>query len=787
MIDSNGISNVFEKIAIWAFYLMVLFVPLAYFPWTIDALEVNKQTVTIILTAVSVIAWLGMMVARKRFYFKKTFVFILPAVLLVSLLISSILSLAPYTSWFGQGTQEYVSFFSMLTFVLIFIVGAHFLSETRVQKVVWALSILASTIIGLSITSAMLGFVIFPTNFLGTSNSLGLYLAVMTIVGCGLWLVDGGSGKKVLLKGTFGVLEKLGIIVTSIAGMIVLLALDFWMLWVAAIIGVGIMFVFALIRAQEFPQTSKFVLPMILFVISLLFLFIPSFIGGKLGVEISPSYQSSFSIATQTLSDSSVLFGSGPGTFSIDYSKFAPLDINATDIWDIRFDRSGSHAMTLFATYGFVGIFVLLVLLLSIGLLALKQLLIEKEHDEWKMTFVTFSGWLVLVFGFFFYSSNFTLSFLLWLFSAILISQVGPSIKQWEFKQSPRFGLLTAFLFVVVNVALLTVVFVSVSRYAAEISYAKALSSDQANAPIDEIIIDLDKAASLNKLSDVYYRNLGNALLKKAGEILNDESPDMNVFGEVIRMSINVSQRATELSENNVVNWHLLGDVYREVAPIVQGADLFAINAYEKAVSLSPNNPKYKTALARAYLVRTDKLTQLLASEDEEVVKDAESKINESIDLAVQNLEKAIEVKADYAPAHYYLAVAYERQGNLEDAILRMEAVRSVAPRDIGVAMQLGLLYLRQGKIDYAQLELERAISIAPNFSNARWYLSYVYEQNGDLDAAIVQVEMVREINPDNPLIDQRLSDLRGGAVGVDLPAPLEEDDGEIVEDSSNL
>ncbi|MBU0614431.1 tetratricopeptide repeat protein, partial [Patescibacteria group bacterium] len=534
---------------------------------------------------------------------------------------------------------------------------------------------------------------------------------------------------------------------------------------------------------QEFPQTSRFILPMILFVISLLFLFLPSFLSGIFSVEVAPSFSSSFQVAQQSISDSSLMFGSGPGTYAIDYAKFAPADINASNFWDVRFDRAGSHLLTILASWGIVGALLLVLFLVSLFALSIKELVSKREHDEWKMTFVAFSGWLVLAFSMFVYSSNFTLTFMFWFLSAVLASQIGPTIRQWEFSKNPRFGLMTAFLFVVVNVVLLTMVFMSVSRYAAEVSFAKAVQSDRTNAPIDSIIKELDTAARLNKLSDVYYRNLGNALLVKAGEMLEDPEMDTSTLKEVIGLSINAAKRSTEISPSNVVNWHLLGDVYREVSPIVANADLFSISAYQNATLLAPNNPKYRTALARAYLVRAESLATLLGSEDEVVVAEADTKMQEAYSLAVLELEKAISLKSDYAAAHYYLSIAYERQGNLGEAISKMEAVRSVAYNDIGVALQLGLLYLRQGKTTEARIELERAVSIAPNFSNAMWYLSYVYEQEGDLQKAIEQIEKIRELNPENPLIDQRLSDLQNGFVAQTLPEPLEEDSENIVEE----
>lgn len=780
---SGALSNIYEKIARISLYVLVFLVPIAYFPWTIDVLEVNKQTILLIFTSLAVIAWLGMMVSKKEFFLKKSWIFALAAAVLVSVLVSSFFSLAPFTSWVGQDSQEYTSFLSMLAFVLFFITGAHFLSETKVQRTVWILSFLSSALIGIFILLALFGLPILNTTFIGTPNSLGMYLATMAVLGSGLWLVaDSGDEKSVLPAGLWGIVGRIAIIITTISALAVLLSLDYWALWVATLVGLAVIFTFALLRADEFSNPSKFVLPMLIFVISILFLFLPSFINGKFAVEVSPSFKASFGIARSSLSDTSWLFGSGPGTYVMDFAKHKPIEINQTQLWDSRFDRSTSHLLTLLPTVGLVG---LVLFLAFIGLLkaaALKTLITEKVHDEWKMTFVAFAGWSVLAFGMIVYSSNFTLSFLFWLLSAILASQVGAKPKQVAFSSSPRLGLLTTFMFVLVTVGMLTVMFVSVSRYSAEIAFAKAVRADRAGEGLDVVIEGLDSAARLNKLSDVYYRNLAHALLLKTGELLQDENSDPNLIQSYVSSSINSARRATDISPSNVVNWSMLGDIYREVAPLVGNADVFAIASYQKATELAPTNPKYHVSLGQAYIVRAGQLSALVESEDEEFANQAKEAMDESLNLAVETLTKAVELKQDYAPAYYYLAIAYDRQGNITEAVARMETLRNAYPLDVGIAFQLGILYLKQGKTDLAQIEFERAVEISPNFSNALWYLSVVYEQEGNLDGAVEILERIKVINPENELVTQRLDRLRAGGAGDSFPEPIEEGTDDITD-----
>jgi cytochrome c-type biogenesis protein CcmH/NrfG len=773
---NSGLGSWYEKLARAAFYFLVFLVPLAYFPWTVDSLEFNKQTVMFIFTSISVIAWLGHMLARKSFVLKSSGLFIMVGVFLASAAISCLLSISPYVSWIGHSQQEYTSFLTLVCLGLLLFIGSTFLSETDSQKIVWTLSLMASAIIGTFVSLTTIGLTLVPTSFIGTPNALGFYLVAMASMGCGLLLVAGkGDRDHVLFQGFWGWVLRVSSIVTILSALIILLALDYWLLWVAMIIGLCATLAFTFIKGEDFPSTSAFVLPMGLMICSLVFLGLPSPLSGRIPGEVAPTYAASWNVAKQAIGDSSFLFGSGPGTFVMDYTKFRLASVNETSLWDARFDRSASAALTMLATFGVLGALLFLIVIFWVAGSAINQLLKTRECAEWKMTYIAFSGWLVLAIGFFVYSWNFTLTFLFFLLSAIITAQSSAPMKVIDFAKSPRLSLATAFSFVLSSVGLLTILFVSLSRYGAEIAFAKAVAKDDAGGSIDEVIADLNTAVSLNRWQDAYYRNLANAQLIKLGEISADPSVKAADVQALVAGSINSARRSVDLSPAQVANWSLLGDIYREVAPIVTGADKFAVQSYQTAIELAPSNPKYFVALGRAYLTQADLQGALLQSEDPATASRAKTDRDAALGSAVVNLQKAIELKENFAPAHYYLAAAYERQGNLSEAIARMESLAQVSRGDVGVAFQLGMLYLRQGKVDQAQIELERAVSIVPNYSNALWFLSAVYEQQGDFAKAIETVKKVEKYNSGNDAVRQRLERLESGKAESELPAPLED------------
>ena len=70
-------------------------------------------------------------------------------------------------------------------------------------------------------------------------------------------------------------------------------------------------------------------------------------------------------------------------------------------------------------------------------------------------------------------------------------------------------------------------------------------------------------------------------------------------------------------------------------------------------------------------------------------------------------------------------------------------------------------MYYRDDRKNDAIGLLEAVVTLSPNYSNARWYLAAMYEEKGNLDKAIEQIEKVKELNPDNTLVTQKLDELQ--------------------------
>lgn len=787
-----NLTKLFGSVTRWSVYLLFLLVPVFFLPWTTNALEINKQFVLVLLTLVALMAWLGSMVLNKRLQFRAGWMNLFPALFLLVTLVSAFFSLAGYQTWIGQVSQEYASVLTTTVLALLAYVIMNAAVSADTQRKAFLCVLLSAAVSGVLGVLAMFGWSVLPFDFahnagfntVGTVNGFAVYLAAVMFMGLAAWIVSSKSPTGVIPSGGMGAAMRVLVVLVTALALVVSVVVDFWVLWALNVLGVLLLAAFAFAQTSAFPKPRRFVLPLAILLVSVVLLFVRTPLRPDLPAVVSPSYGASWTIMRGVFSEGvpRLLLGSGPGTFTFDYAKYHPVEVNNTVFWNLRFDRAKSFILTELATVGVVGAAAWLLLMLAAGGFALARLVkSDRDSEAWKMTYVTFVGWTVLFAAHLLYSSNLTLTFLLWGLTGLIAAQTARATRETDFAHSPRLGLAFSFAFVLVSVGVLTALFVTGSRYAAEVSFAKAVKLDRAGGEIADVVGELQRAVSYNGLSDVYARNLSSALLTQArqgisaasGVELTDEQRAL--ISAQVSDAINAAKYATDIEPNNVSNWVVRGSVYRDVMSFVANAEDFAAATFQQAIALEPSNPSHRVNLARVHLVVADRARGLATAESEELAATAVQSEKDQLAAAEQALLAAIELKPDYGPAHYYLAATYERMGRVDDAIARLVALRDASPTDIGLGFQLAMLYIRAGDDGLARAELERVVKISPNYSNALWYLSALYERNGERDRAIAMADRVAELNPGNSAVLRRLEALKAGAAAAIIPAPVEE------------
>lgn len=755
--------------------------PLWFLPVTLDILELSKQTLLIGLSLVAVLAWIIKSLLERQINLTRSWLHLIVLIFAAAYAVTTYFSSDRYLSFVGNVGQMQWSFITIASFVLLYFVIVNRLkTASDIQRVLrWF--VLGSLIAGIFGILQMMGVRLLGSygalssnsfNTIGTLNSLATYASVAMVVALSSMIVGCvcgicGACKKGI--GTFWAVVNYGMLVV---GTVVLFIADFWPAWTELIVGIVVLCGIRYLHTRKLPKLPVLVISGVLAAISVIMLIFPTPIKLELPSEVAPSAKHSWMIAQSTLQDKP-LFGSGPGTWMYDYAKYRSVAVNTSQFWTVRFDRGLSAFLTMIAMLGLIGTSLWLILVGSIAAVFTSRLVKEKEEASWNATLTVFVGWFTLLVLAFLYNYNVVHHFAFWLFLSLFGVMLGTKEFKWDQRaRSWVSGVLTGLL-IIVGVATISAAWVCGQRLAAEIQYSSAVASFQKGDSIDSTIARLNNAVTMNRLNDNYHRNLSQAYLVKVSQMLQGTPDEGKVkeAGTYIQNSVNAAKEAIAQSPNNVDNHSNLGIIYQAITSFIPGADEMAIKAYEQALVLEPNNPVFMNEIGKLYVLRSDAYRTLLNSKEQQAREDAQKNVNAELDKAADWFNKAITAKPDYAAAHYNLGLAYERQNRLSDAITKFEQVLSVNDKDASVAFQLAILYYRNGNKDAARALFEQVVQVQPTFADARWFLSTIYEEDGKIDQAIEQIQKVKETNPENQVVDSRLSALEQKKNPVAPPA----------------
>ena len=769
------------KLAAWlgrvvdaCLYLSVVLVPLFFLPFTLDVLELNKQTLLAVVCGIGVIAWLGQGMASRTISLSRSWLHLVVIAFTLGYVFTVIFSQDWYLSLVGNFGQMQWAMTSILSFVVFYFLIANTVKGTTKLYHLLLAFLVSATLVGFLGFIQMLGayplgifgdFAKAKTfNTIGTINSLGVFMTLPLILAASLTVLGCKDAACVLGKeGNKSVAAKALVWASLAVSLLVAVAVDYWVVWATILFGTLLLVAIPMLRSRRIGHPIKLIVPSVLVVISVCLLLFRTPINLNLPSEVSPSGSASWAIARETLQHMP-LVGSGPGTWIFDYAKYRQAGVNLSQFWTIRFERGLSTFLTLPAMIGLIGMALWLILLVSAIVQSASHLVLERSDDAWQAYLTVFTTWATCVFIALFYNYNFTHHFAFWFFLALLAALVSRGSFVWDARKSATTSSVLSVVFLLACVVMISGIWLSGQRLVADAKYARAVNGFRGGSSIQGSIDELEAATSLNKWNDAYYRNLSQAYLIRASQELQNATGDDRAkkVNASVSTAVDRARQATEISPANVDNYANFALVLQAIASFTRGADERAIDMYNEAIKREPNNPAFMTEIGKLHILRSDAYRSLLQSTDAAVKKDAEANVGAELDKAAEALNQAIQAKPDYAPAHYSLGLVYERQGRVKDAITKLEQVLSVDNKNVGVAFQLGILYYRDNQKDKSQNIFEQLVAFDPTYSNARWYLSALYEEKGRYDDAIAQVNEVKKLNPDNKLVDERLTYLEG-------------------------
>lgn len=498
---------------------------------------------------------------------------------------------------------------------------------------------------------------------------------------------------------------------------------------------------------EEQPTThSRMLLPSLaVLVVSVFFLLGNSMGNGTVGqsfanafgvsmITVSPSWQGTFDIAGKTYEDAA-LFGSGPGTFGLEWLRHRDAALNADVLWNIDFVSGIGWIPTSFVTTGITGAIMWIVFIGLFLFLGTRFLLFRAPADE-SLRFVSIASFVASLFlltvAVFMVPGPAVLA-VLFLALGVFVSTTRFAGERRErgivFARNPRLGFVLVFLLTVVLLASVGQAYVVISRYLADVSYNRANAALSAG--------DVAGTYALAEQSAVFaessraYELIAAASLTDMARIANDETLSAETareaFQQALSRGVDAALTATRLAPNDYRAWVLLGQVYQAVVPLkIEGSYENAKGAYERAIALHPTSPVLPFTLAQLEMAHED------------------------LGAAEEYLKTAISLKNNYTEAIFLYSQLQASQGKAKEALATAEAAAFFAPTDATVLFQVGILRSATGDNAGAVAALSRATEVNPQYANAFFFLGVAYALQNQFENALAALEKAAALSPEN-------------------------------------
>ena len=767
----------------WLLIGFIFLFPFIFFPITPAPVDMNKGYLAAIVAFVSLIAWFGSALQEGRLQFVRSWVLVAYGAFLLAWVVSAVFSHNLILSFAGTGSESTTVMTMLVGGIFLFIIPALFSDRVWVKRALVALMVSFLILALFFIVQSIFNARILPYQFakerffnpLGSWNALGAFFAVMAAI----ILPFSGIDRSWIKRAVYG-LFSLALVLLAVTN------------FVYGMIGLGLaslLFV-ALLLSRRMTNTAFFGISLtVLMVVTLLILMrglLQDEIASRFGApsEVSPAWGTTLNIMQESIGASPIL-GSGPNTFGQLWERYKDSTVNNTPFWLVRFDYGVALVPTIVAEGGVLAALLLIVFMIFFVALAFRGIASNQDEDQIGSIYIRslVAGSFILFFFWWVHPLNISLVILTFVLIGLLLaamSEVG-LVKRGELNlfSSTERGFVGSLVIILLLVGSVAGIYFEATRYFAEIVFARGIQEFNDGKGINASRIIVARAARYDGRQDQYWRMLAQLelanmqrALDAAGSLEREEFDAR--FRPALASAIQYGKRAKDINPNEVSNWNVLAQVYEAAILPVAGSESLAIEHYEKARELSPQNPVILLNLAQTYLASAQATILRAGGKDSgTVAKDAQEK-------AIELLTRATDLKTDYAEAHFLLAQIYNQQGRADEAIARAEQTYQLAPNDAGVLFQLGLLYYQKGDLDRAQIAFGKVVEANPNHSNALYFLGLVYDRQRKKEDALKIFQKVASLNPDVKELDIIIGNLTQGKPALEGIVPPPEKRSEV-------
>lgn len=349
-------------------------------------------------------------------------------------------------------------------------------------------------------------------------------------------------------------------------------------------------------------------------------------------------------IAVESLKNNPI-FGVGPGNFYNAFQNFKPNSFNLTKLWASVFDSSSMGILNLWTELGLGGL-----LLVVVGIINLLKKIKEKG----------FGTVLIMVLIVLFLPVNLLSLFLMvWVmaFSKLFL------IKEAKMKLmvgEKGINIMPYILGLIILGGIGFGGYWETRILIADGYWRKALIAASQNDGTNTYNFEI-KAIGMNPNMADYRAVYSQTCLSLARNFLDKEEvsdSDKESGTTLVQQSVREAKAAVTLDQNNPDYWSNLASIYKSLIGVVEGADGWAVQAYQQTISFNPSNPLIKLDLGGLYYGVGDfKLAEML-------------------------FEQSIINKNDYANGWYNWAYAAKQQNQLQNAVSRLTQALTLVPAD---------------------------------------------------------------------------------------------------------
>lgn len=425
--------------------------------------------------------------------------------------------------------------------------------------------------------------------------------------------------------------------------------------------------------------------------------------GGLMPLKIG------WQVAVETMKENP-LFGTGPAGYMTAYTRYRPISTNIGDAWAQRYQMAPNELLQMFTTMGMAGLAVLVFLIWKLFKLV-GYVKAENKQGLVIALQIMLISWLLLPLN----AISISLLTSLIILLALSIKENGKAgsgvydatlglvaLKEGLLKventpyrypdgtistypravpatrQTVSTAVLPWLILVPAAIFSFLALWLTGRAWAAEVNYRKvltAINNNDGTGAYNSSIRTLD----WNPWMPLYHRQYADVNLRLANALavkqdLSDQ--DRANVSQLVQQAIREGKLAVQINAMDVQNWEMLARIYRSLIRVADGAENWTVVAYTEAIKTDPINPSLRLELGGVFFN----------------LEDWES--------AIQNFQAAVSLKPDYANGYYNLALAYEKNGKIQQAVK---------------AMQATLQNIEAGSSDYglAQSKLEELVEMA--------------------------------------------------------------------------